>query len=82
MLGELRGNFASGYGHGALLPESLRHPGNPQHGGERGERQGGRAASIQVCRGEAERKFRESVKILREKSGNSSYRRLVHIECL
>lgn len=49
--------------------------------GRGGERQGGRA-SIQVCRGEAERKFRESVKILREKSGNSSYRRLVHIECL
>lgn len=31
MLGELRGNFASGCGLGALLPESLHHLGNPQH---------------------------------------------------
>lgn len=49
----------------------------------RGEEGGmGYGANIQVCRGEAERKFRESVKIFREKSGNSPYRRLVHIQCL
>lgn len=51
MLGELRGNFASGCGHGALLPESLRHPGSP-HGGVGGVGWGSEHSGVQRGSGE------------------------------